>query len=451
MVNKLMVSGVDLIDFAPLNVAPIRWSDMAGESWGNLSFTVEDTAATRSLQGGADVRLVIDSTNVFGGTLLRRRFSRMPGAGRVIECEAVSYDSWLDWRIVPQWSSRTDLGNRIRKLSSDRAMVKDLVERRGGPLRAPNSTVTETNAAMDVVRVQRKSLREALEIVGDEAQTVASSATRHVYVDEQLRVHYYSGLEGTAAPYSIADGSYVRDVIGTAGLLEYWSLREETGSTFYGSQGVTNMSLTAGTAKRGVTGGVVNEPAYRAITVDGAVTNIDAASVAGLKAGDSWSFECWLKRTESVGADILLLAFDTGPQIDLQADGDVEVISRGVGTDFVTTGQPITDDVWYHLVVAHGVGDTAVYVNGVSQAGTLTARVFGDTWTTFQVARAAGLVGSIQHVAWYTTQLAAATALAHYRQGISIGPEGLAMDDDWAEVEQHGYVIGRNRAGSGWG
>ena len=42
MVNKLMVSGIDLIDFAPLNVAPIRWSDMAGESWGTLSFTVED-------------------------------------------------------------------------------------------------------------------------------------------------------------------------------------------------------------------------------------------------------------------------------------------------------------------------------------------------------------------------------------------------------------------------
>src|SRR3990167_9638577 len=102
MVNRLMVSGIVLIAFAPLNVAPIRWSDMAGESWGTLSFTVEDTAATRSLQGGADVRLVIDSTNVFRGTLLRRRFTRMPGAGRVIECEAISYDSWLGWGIVAQ-------------------------------------------------------------------------------------------------------------------------------------------------------------------------------------------------------------------------------------------------------------------------------------------------------------------------------------------------------------
>src|SRR3990167_11453216 len=102
--NHLLVSGLDLLklDVVPLDVAPIRWSDMAGEAWGNLSFTVEDTAATRTLSGGADVRLVIDSTNVFGGTLLRRRFSRMPGAGRVIECEAVSYDSWLDWRIGPR-------------------------------------------------------------------------------------------------------------------------------------------------------------------------------------------------------------------------------------------------------------------------------------------------------------------------------------------------------------
>lgn len=453
--NKLMVSGVDYIDAVPLDIAPIRWTDIAGESWGNLSFTVEDTAANRSLQGGADVRLLIDSTSVFGGTLLRKRFGRMPGVGRVIECECVSADSWLDWRIVPQWSSRTDLGNRIRKLTSDRAMVKDLIERRGGPLKASNSTVTQTNAAMDVVRAQGKTLREALELVAEEAQTAASPGTRRMYVDEQYRVHWYNGLEGTAAPYRIADGSYVRDVIGgTAGLVEYWSLREEGGTTNHGSQGVANLTL-AGSYAQGVTFvGVVNEPAYRSITMTATGRSVKTSAPASLFPGDTFSLELWFRRGATLGTTQYLIltsgGSDNAYELFFSTGNLLFVRLRPASTNFQST-QTFTDTSWHHLVVAHEPGDTQVYIDGAAIAGTHTNRVFGSGAATWQVSHSSfGFVGFLQHAAVYNVKLSAATALAHYRQGISIPPDGLWLDDDWGEVLHHAYVTGKDAAGTGW-
>src|SRR5512137_887900 len=144
--NRLTVAGTAITRHVPTDLAPIRWSDSAGAAVGTLDFTVEDpTSLSRlAMPGGADVHLIVDGTRVWGGTLIRRRITR--GArGRIIECSAVSYESWLDWRIIPRWSSRTNAGGRIRKLATDRAMVKDVIERRGGPLLAPSATVDETN------------------------------------------------------------------------------------------------------------------------------------------------------------------------------------------------------------------------------------------------------------------------------------------------------------------
>ena len=112
----------DLLREIPLDLAPVTWEDTGG-AVGSLTFTIEDTAANREIPGGVDVRLIANGTHVFGGTLVRRRMTRMPGPGRWLEMEAVSYDSWLDWHIVPRWSSRTDLGNRVRKITTDRGEI----------------------------------------------------------------------------------------------------------------------------------------------------------------------------------------------------------------------------------------------------------------------------------------------------------------------------------------
>ena len=454
--NKLLVSGRDYIDAVPLDLAPIRWTDIAGESWGGLSFTVMDTTANRSLQGGADVRLRVNDTDVFAGTLIRKRLGRMPGAGRVIECECVSADSWLDWRIVPQWSSRTDLGNRVRKLTSDRAMVKDLVERRGGPLKATNATVTETNTGMDVVRAQKVTLREALELVAAEAQSPASPGTRRMYVDEQYRVHWYNGLEGTAAPYRIADGSYVRDVLTTAGLVEYWSLREEGGTTSYGSQGVANVTQVGGWTQ-GVTNiGDVNDRAYRAVTLDG-TADYGTATGATLTPGDTFTLELWFKRA-GTGAAVLIDATTASDyRLDFTAGDAIRLLKIGGATSFTST-PTYTDTSWHHLVMAHDATSTLLYVDGASVAGTGTNQTFVDGNGTIGIGgTSAGgtlFAGSLQHIAIYSVKNSNATALAHYRQGISIPPEGLWLDDEWAKVLHHAYVVGstakKDDAGSGW-
>lgn len=455
---SLTVAGYNYIDHVPLDLAPIRWEESGPAAIGRLTFVIESDGSLPTPEDGGEVKLRhnAEDRTLFGGILLDRRVTRGPGSVTWTECEVASYDWFLDNRIVPRWESKRNVGNRVRKFSGDRNMVKDLIDRRGGPIQASNATVDSTNTSMDVVKLAGETLRTALEKIADEAQSLSDQAGRFFYVDFDRQLHYFKGTEGLAAPFRFADGSYVRDVITTSGLVEYWSLREEGGSTAYGSEGVTDLTLS-GSPPQGVTDvGVVNEPHYRAMTWDGANTDGAAGSVAGLKVGDTFSFECWVKRTESSGADFLLLTFaatENGPQITLEADGDVKLIRRGTGggTDFITTTQPVTDDTWHHLVVAHEPSDTKVYVDGVSQAGTLTSEVFGDTWDTFEVFRSAnGFVGDGQHVAWYSTKMTAATALAHYQQGISLQPEGLLIGYDSLE-ERHGvYVRGANRKGSGW-
>jgi hypothetical protein len=453
---SLTVGGVNVITSVPLDEAPIRWTESGPGVTGSLSFLVMGSLGSQ-LQDGAVVRLKdnVNNRTLFGGLVLRRTLRPGPGSLRWTEVECASHDWWLDHKLVPRWESKRNVGGRVRRMQSDRAMVKDLIERRGGRLEARGTYVDETNSDMDgLIQIEGETLRGALEIIADEAQETESPGTRLFYVDGDWDLHWFNAEEGLTAPYRIADGSYVRTVITTTGLVEYWSLREEGGSTFYGSLGVTNLDRDSQIAVQ-YDVGAVNDLAYRASTFDGTNTGAAASSVAGLKVGDSWSFECWLRRTESAGEDYLLLTFasgaENGPQITLEADGDVKVVARTVGTDFVTTGQPITDNAWHHLVVAHGVGSTVVYVNGASVSGTLTARVFGDTWDTFTVARVPdGFIGDLQHVAWYTTQLSAATVLAHYRQGISIAPEDLSFEIDGEETAHFAYVTGDTKAGSGW-
>lgn len=450
--HHLRVAGQDLFksNVTPLDLEPVRWED-AGGAVAALTWVVEDTTSNRTMPGGANVRLDVNGTRVFGGTLVRRSFERLP-VGRVIRCTAVSYDSWLDWRIVPQWANRADLGNRVRKLTSERAVVQDLIERRGGPLRASSATVVNTNTSMDLVRVERQSLREALDLIAEEAEDDGAGRRRY-YVDEQMRLHWFPLLEGTAAPYRISDGSYIRNVLATAGLVEYWSLREEGGTTAYGSQGVANLTKT-GTITAQTRVGVVNEPAYRASTFTTTSYAQKTSAPASLFPGDTFTLELWFRRSGVSGTTEYLLissnGSDDGYQLTITAANKLRLYRRNLAQDFLTTGT-YTDTNWHHLACVHSPGNTEMVVDGVSVAGTETPQVFGSGATTFSVGlNTASLVGDIQHVAVYSTDLSLATIQAHYNQGISIVAEDLTLDDDWTDVVHHVYVVGKDRDGSGW-
>lgn len=455
----LTVSGVPIIDHIPVDLAPIRYEEQGVHGTGSLTFVVEQVAGTVALPDGAVVRFTdnVNARILFGGILLNRRETRGPGSILYTEVECAGWGYFLDNRLVPRYESKRDVGGRIRKYTQDRSIVIDLVNRKGGPLQASGATVDLTNSDMDLLKLSGDTLRSALEKVAAEAspgdgETVSATALgRHFYVDNDAQVHYFAGTEGLAAPYRIADGSYVRDVIDTAGLVEYWSLREEAGSTNYGAKGVTNLTA-AGTS--GVTDvGVVNEPAYRAVTLDGTQRILKTSAPAALFPGDTFSLECWVYRTDSSGTDILIVSTgstDNSYDLRLDSTGRIRLTRRPSTLDFITTAG-ISDNEWHHIVVSHSPGATAVYVDGVSEAGTLTTQTFGTAADQFAIGwTSGGWVGRVQHVAVYSTALSAATALAHYNQGISLTPENLMVEYDSTEDVRGVYVRGGNAKGSDW-
>src|SRR3990167_11007129 len=84
---QLLVDGVNVLPYVPIDEQPIRWEDEAGNSVASMTFLAEDTKswATRlPLDTGADVRFrdVANDVTLFGGTLVRRGGSPRAGSGR---------------------------------------------------------------------------------------------------------------------------------------------------------------------------------------------------------------------------------------------------------------------------------------------------------------------------------------------------------------------------------
>jgi hypothetical protein len=150
----------------------------------------------------------------------------------------------------------------------------------------------------------------------------------------------------------------------------------------------------------------------------------------------------------SGGTDDILIGFDATDHIRVQKEG--------TGDNFVTTGTFTSTTAPYHIVVSRpSGGPTAVYVNGDSKAGSTTARTFANGGSEINIGRKLSttdqfFAGTINHVAFYSTALSAATALAHYRDGWTIVPDEIDYEVDINDAGSHVYVKGGNAAGSGW-
>jgi hypothetical protein len=451
----LTVGGVQVVQWTPLDLMPITWEETGPDTVGRLSFLF--FGPRNLMDDGAEVVLRdnVNRRTLFGGVLLERRLRRGVGSLVFTEVECASYDWFLDNRIVPRYVSKRDVGNRVRKMTNDRNIVKDLVERRGGPIEATSQYVDETNTDMDIVELEGETLRSALEKVADEAQTSASPSGRFFYVDFDRQLHYFAGTEGLTAPYRIGDGSYIRTVLDTSGLVEYWSLREVGGTTNYGARSVANLTQS-GSVTQGVTDiGVVNEPAYRAVTLGTTgVTQVNPAP-ASLFPGDTFSLEFWFRVTSGTGTNrTILVSFgstDNAYHVRMTSADKLELLLRtGSAQNFIST-PTYTDDDWHHVVFAHNPGDTDLFVDGASVAGTHTNRVFGTAADTLSVGLSgSSFLGSLAHVAVYSTKLSAATALAHYEQGITLVPEDMEVQYDSSEDAHFAYVVSEVKGGSGW-
>lgn len=423
-----------------------------------MTFTIEDASGSVSFDGGEDVQLIDRRTGtefvLFGGHMVewssRRRGSNR---GRLLTCTALGYDAWLDWRVITSWSSKTDKNGRVTKITSERAMVQQLINRYAGFLHAPDSLVTNQNTTMEVVSVRKATLREALERVGQTATYADDDSTRNVYVDNLRRVHYFRGSEGLTAPYRVGDGSYTRTVLETSGIVSLWNLREATGAACYDGTGYADATLSGGYT-RNVTGGIVNEPHLRAVTLNGS-SGYATASGNNLHPGDTQSFECWYKRAATGSIQTLWYGDSGGLEVRFNADDTIQIGKVGTGAVWVTSASFTDTTSWHHLVVTKSGSTRKVYVDGSERSGSGVNSSLTSSTGSVAIGRRSSPTdryfdGSLQHVALYNVALSGATVLAHYNQGITLTPDDFSVTRSAFDGREAVYVSGGNADGTGW-
>ena len=465
----LNVGGRNVTGKAPLGPEfPWRISEVSDGSPSQMEFYIEDADSTFAIRLGDEVRFVDRRSSpddtIFGGHLVNVEVTRRDaGYGRMLRCLAVGYDAYLDWRIVGangRWSSKdTKPNGSVTKISSDRTIVQQLVNKFAGFLRAPNQTVIQTNTNMDVITLDGLTLRDSLSRVAETATGTAPESTRHFYVDRDKAVHYYWNSETTpagdpiAAPYRISDGSYTQTVLTTSGLIELWTFGD-TGPQVIGARNQRHAWMT-GTYQRGLVGGIVNEPLTTATRFDGSTAYATTPSSAAMHPGDTFTFECWYKR-ERTGALEHLIGGDVA-DLSVRFDASDHIVLRKSTTSDVwtTTGTFEDTSSWHHLAVTKSGSSRAIYVDGVEKnASGTNATIVGATGSPYIIGASTtfGLAfrGQMQHVALYNVALSAATVRAHYRQGAALVAQSLRYELDAMDGREAVYVAGHNDAGSGW-
>lgn len=450
----IKVGGLDVTSIVPLGDFPVHITETT-DGAAQLTFTIEDNDQ-RQFGMGSLVE-VLDKRSgtrtLFGGHLVNMRHRRRSaGYGRLIDCTAIGLDAWLDWRTVISWSSRNSKTGSL--IQSDRVMVQQLVDKYGGRrVVAPDATVRATNTNMEKVIVKGATLREAIQRVADTATTSGDSTNRYFYVDVDGRLHYFLDQENDTAPYRIADGFYTRTVLETSGLAALWTMREGSGATAFETDSGYHGTLSGG-YQRGVSGGLANEPQLTATLLNGSSGYL-SASGSGLHPGDTFTIEFWVKRA-AVGSVQTVWSGGSGDvEVGFDASDRLVVYKEATGNHFVSDTSFTSTTDWYHVVVARSPGATSVYANGLSISGTTTSRTFVAAAGAINIGRRVSSTdryfrGAVQHVAVYSSKLSAATATAHYQQGVSIWPEDLVLERDASDGREEVYVAGKNDAGTGW-
>ena len=459
----LTVGGVNCTRHVPADT--VHWSEVGGEGNAQLTFTIQAangilpwSTAIGSQQWlfhltAPEVYLTdtTNSRNLFGGNLVNVQRRPMPGPGVQLDCTAVSFDAWLDRRASLKWRSVENIGGVVRKISSDNDIVHLLIAKFAGFLTANTTYCKITNGSMPIIDFDSPTVAQQLGYIAEVAATQADPTARRFYVDFYKRVHYFKGNEASAAPYRVGNADYQRTVDTTAGLVEMWPFREVSGTTFYGIQGVSNGTLNGGItqdARRDMP----NQPMMGAPTLNGS-TGYVAMSGASLHPGDTFSIEVYLRRPTAGVASAIVSAGVGDYELGFTAGNALRLTKVGTGDDFVTTATYATTS-WYHIVCAHSPGSTNIYVNGVDQTGTLTARVMvaavGNINWGRRLDNTLFFSGQLQFGAVYNVKLSAATALAHYNDSQTIVPDYIDFEDDLNSAAQAVYVRGANSSGSGW-
>jgi YD repeat-containing protein len=251
-----------------------------------------------------------------------------------------------------------------------------------------------------------------------------------------LRVTDTAGKTATAAETVSIDGSgtgsYSARVLGTAGLIDYWRLDEESGTTLADSKGTAPATATGGPTL-GVGGAVAGEP-DTAVSFNG--TSSAAQAALNLSTTNKLTLEFWMKWDAYADDDDL--AFELTPNfnsnpggflVDPNAPEEGGKFAVGIGSgesrNTAYFARP-SAGLWHHYaivmdttapaseqVVPYVDGQPVPYVKTKSGTG---AGNFANSSLYF-MSRAAGALfgaGDLDEVALYNRALPASTIAQHF-------------------------------------
>jgi hypothetical protein len=166
-----------------------------------------------------------------------------------------------------------------------------------------------------------------------------------------------------------------------------------------------------------------------------------------------FTIECWFKLGSTLTLMDLLGKQGTGCYaVRIDATGKLSLNNSGIGNCFITTST-VTDSNWHHLVITRVAATQPIlYLDGVSKAGTYTARAFVDSISQFDLGRSGTanmFHGQLQDVAIYKSVLSPTKVTAHYNAGINSDNGTVAVTAKKATIKVlqtlHGTVAIRGK------
>jgi len=255
----LTISGVQVVDNVPTDLAPIRWSWPSASTNGDISFTVEDYG-TFAFPGGAVIRLTDNVNNelLFSGVLTNRRQRRAVGPWRQTDVTGTGWGFYLDNLPVDSWTSiGSDDGNAVR----------DIIATFGGPLE-PSPRRSASISVFPAATATQTTVRGALDANYAVFDTYSYSFTG--YVDNDAIYEWWSGDAEIAAVLGTATS------VGDQGSLNPEYLLYEVGAESY--KGFAQAFDSGGTAL-GVVGN--SGPSWEAGDPGIVLTAVNLTTAAG--------------------------------------------------------------------------------------------------------------------------------------------------------------------------
>ncbi|SCX40028.1 PKD domain-containing protein [Klenkia marina] len=218
------------------------------------------------------------------------------------------------------------------------------------------------------------------------------------------------------------------------GAISAWPLGTVTGGTSPDATGRAPLSVPA--AVRPQVTGAVADDASGSFRLDGTSSSRMVASSAGaVRSPSTFSLELWFSTTSTTGGRLAGFGSSASGSnttydrhVYLDGSGRVTFGVTSGSRRTVTSPAGLNDGAWHHVVATLGAGGMTLWVDGTqvaANAAVTSASSYNGYWqvgggplTSWPGAGRTDLVGSVDAVAVYPTQLTADTIAAHRRTAL---------------------------------